>query len=123
LADTNASLIVVAGLLFDKLLLKMHQLHFLWFYACPIYFGHQLMVQTMDAASNLIPNGPNLKLQMVGIDYVHRLIWQWQELCEGVSSVLGDRSEWLVLKYASHCEVDLNLTVILLALYGEEGPF
>ena len=119
LADTNASLIAVAGPLFDKLLLKMHQLHFLWFYACPIYFGHQLALQTMDSASNLIPN---LKLQMAGTDCVHRSIWRWQELCERALSVLGGRLGWLVLKHAFYLEIDSNLTVILLALHGEERP-
>lgn len=73
LADTNASLIAVAGPLFDKSLLKTHRLHFLWSYACPIYFGRQLVLQTMDCTLNLIPN---LKLQMVGIGYVHRSIWR-----------------------------------------------
>ena len=107
LADTNANLIMVAGPLFDKLLLKTHQLHFQWSYACPIYFGRLLALQMMDCASNLIPN---LKLRMVGIDYVHRSIWRWQQLYEGVSFVLGGKSGWPVLEYAFHIEVDSNLT-------------
>ena len=120
----NVSLIVVAVPLFEKLLLKTHQLHFLWSYACPIYFGRLQVLQMMDYASNLIPN---LKLQMVGIDYVHRSIWLWQQLYERVSFVLGEKLGWLVLEYVFHLEVDSKLIVIYfllnLALGGEEGPF
>ena len=109
LTDMNVSLIVVVGPPFDKLLLKMHQLHFLWFYAFPIYFGRQLVLQTTGFASNLIQN---LKSQTVGIDCVHRSIWRWQELCGGELSVLGERSGWLVLGYTFHVEVGLHLTII-----------